>query len=100
MIFLPDPATTTGALWAGPPRGPGGSNKTNRGSNRWLKRENWSLQVDAHAMLCRRNHLLVFAFVLPSPVTNAEALPTGPPPGPYGYNETNHGPNHGLTREN
>ncbi|KZV20348.1 putative WRKY transcription factor 62 [Dorcoceras hygrometricum] len=62
--------------------------------------ENWSLQVDALAMLHRRDHLLVFAFVLPYPATNARDLPAGPPPGPDGSNETNHGPNHGLTREN
>ncbi|KZV31237.1 hypothetical protein F511_43764 [Dorcoceras hygrometricum] len=34
----------------------------------------------------RRDHLLVFTFVLPSPATNAGALPAGPPPGPDGSN--------------
>ncbi|KZT76318.1 hypothetical protein F511_46657 [Dorcoceras hygrometricum] len=96
VTVLPAPAINAGALLAGPPPGPDGSKVANLGSNRGLTRENWSLQVDAPAMLCRRDHLLVFAFVLPSPATNAGALPTGPPPGPEGSNETNHG----LTREN
>ncbi|KZT76427.1 hypothetical protein F511_46548 [Dorcoceras hygrometricum] len=29
----------------------------------------------------RRDHLLVFAFVLPAPATNTGVLPAGPPPG-------------------
>ncbi|KZT75280.1 hypothetical protein F511_47695 [Dorcoceras hygrometricum] len=76
---LPAPATTAEALPSGPPPGPEGFNVTNLGSNRGLTRENWSLQVDAPSMLLRRNHLLVFAFVLPTPATNAEALLSGPP---------------------
>ncbi|KZV56880.1 hypothetical protein F511_19825 [Dorcoceras hygrometricum] len=40
-----------GALPLGPPQGPAGPNQTNLGSNRGLTRENWSLQVDAPAML-------------------------------------------------
>ncbi|KZV37020.1 hypothetical protein F511_13751 [Dorcoceras hygrometricum] len=75
-----DPDTTTGALQAGPPPGLDGSNGTNLGSNRGLTRENWSLQVDAPAMLRRRDHLLVFAFVLPNSATNSGALPAEPPP--------------------
>ncbi|KZV19100.1 Nfrkb isoform 1 [Dorcoceras hygrometricum] len=85
---------------SGPPPSLNGSNETNLGSNRWLTRENWSLQVDAPAMLLRRDHLLVFALVLPYPATNSGALPTVPPPGPCGSNSTNHGQNHGLTKEN
>ncbi|KZT76632.1 hypothetical protein F511_46344 [Dorcoceras hygrometricum] len=96
-MVLPDPATTAGALLAG---GPDGSNMTNLGSNRGLTREKWSLQVGAPAMLRRRNHLLVFAFVLPTPATNAGALPTGPPPDPYGSNVTNLTSKNGPTREN
>ncbi|KZV56227.1 glycosyl transferase, group 1 [Dorcoceras hygrometricum] len=84
--LVPDPPTTAGALRAGPPPGPGSSNVTDIGSNRWLTRENWSLQVDAPAMLRRRDHLLVFAFVLPAPATNARALPAGPPTGTDGSN--------------
>ncbi|KZV44207.1 hypothetical protein F511_43683 [Dorcoceras hygrometricum] len=38
--------------------------------------------------------------VLPAPATMAGAAPAGPTPGQAGSNETNHGPNHGLTREN
>ncbi|KZV21932.1 hypothetical protein F511_28709 [Dorcoceras hygrometricum] len=68
---LPAPATTAGALPVGPLPGPDGSNMTNLGSNRGLTMENWSLQVDAPAMLRRCDHLLVFAFVLPTPATNA-----------------------------
>ncbi|KZV37092.1 heat stress transcription factor B-1-like [Dorcoceras hygrometricum] len=78
--------------WTTP--GPDGSNVTNLGSNRGLTRENWSLQVDAPAMLRRRDHLLVFAFVLLTPATNAVALPTGPPPDQYGSNMTDLTSNH------
>ncbi|KZV38564.1 BTB/POZ domain-containing protein [Dorcoceras hygrometricum] len=92
---LPPPATTAGALRDGPPPGPDGSNVTNLGSNHGLTRENWSLQVDAPAMLRRRDHLLVFAFVLPTPATNAGALLAGPPPDPDGSNVTDR-----PTREN
>ncbi|KZV27969.1 calcineurin B-like protein 4 [Dorcoceras hygrometricum] len=99
-FVLPAPATNAGALLAGPPPGPYGSNETKLGSNRWLTREKWSLQVDSPAIQHRRNHLLVFAFGLPYPATNAGVLPTGPPPGRGGSNGTNHGPNHALTREN
>ncbi|KZV18745.1 hypothetical protein F511_37547 [Dorcoceras hygrometricum] len=97
---IPDPATTTGALPAGPPPGPDSSNVTNLGSNRGLTSENWSLQLDAPAMLLRRDHLLVFAFVLPTPATNAGSLPTGRPPDPEGSNVTDLTSNHGPTREN
>ncbi|KZV16441.1 BTB/POZ domain-containing protein [Dorcoceras hygrometricum] len=78
-MVLPAPATTAESLTAGPPSGPDGSNVTKLGSNRGLTREKWSLQVDTPSMLRRRNHLLVFAFVLPTPATNARALSTGPP---------------------
>ncbi|KZV32865.1 nicotianamine synthase [Dorcoceras hygrometricum] len=71
---LPAPATTAEALPDGPPPGPDGSNVTNLCSNRGLTRENWSLQVDAPAMLRRRDHLLVFAFVLPTPATTNRGL--------------------------
>ncbi|KZV20878.1 hypothetical protein F511_25968 [Dorcoceras hygrometricum] len=94
------PATTAGALMAERPPGPDGSNVTNLGSNRGLTRENWSLQVDALAMLRRHDHLLVFAFVLPTPTTNARALPTGPLPDLDGSNVTNLTSYHGPTREN
>ncbi|KZV30253.1 U-box domain-containing protein 15 [Dorcoceras hygrometricum] len=97
---LPDPVTTAGALPSGPPPGPEGSNVTNLGSNRGLTRENWLLQVDAPAMLRHRDHLLVFAFVLPTPDTNARALPTGPAPDQYGSNVTDLTSNHEPTREN
>ncbi|KZV41568.1 hypothetical protein F511_22264 [Dorcoceras hygrometricum] len=97
---LPAPATTIGALLDGPPRGLDGSNVTNLGSNRGLSRQNRSLQVDAPAMLHRRDHLLVFMFVLPTPATNAQDLPAGPPPDPYVYNVTDLTSNHGPTREN
>ncbi|KZV24554.1 guanosine nucleotide diphosphate dissociation inhibitor 2-like [Dorcoceras hygrometricum] len=63
-----------GALPAGPPPGPDSPNLTNLGSNRWLTRDNWSLQVDAPAMLRCRDHLLVLAFVLPDPATMAGFL--------------------------
>ncbi|KZV22434.1 putative helicase senataxin-like [Dorcoceras hygrometricum] len=127
-FVLPSPATNARSLPTGPPPGPGGSNGTdltsnngltrenkplqdrpppgpygsneNLGSNHWLTRENWSLQVDAPAMLRRRDHLLVFAFVLPSPATNEGDLPTGPLPGPYGSNVTDLTSNHGPIREN
>ncbi|KZV37476.1 FHA domain-containing protein-like [Dorcoceras hygrometricum] len=97
---LPAPATNTGALPAGPPLDPEGSNVTNLGSNHGLTRENWSLQVDAPAMLHHRDHLLVFAFVLPTPAINARSLPNGPPPNPDGSNVTDLTSNHGPTREN
>ncbi|KZV34086.1 hypothetical protein F511_05768 [Dorcoceras hygrometricum] len=97
---LPDPVTTDGALPAGPPPGPDGSNVTNLGSNRGLTMENWSLQVDAPAMLRRRDHLLVFAFVIPTPATNAGALLTGPPPDTDGSKVTKLSSNHGPNREN
>ncbi|KZV41996.1 hypothetical protein F511_16944 [Dorcoceras hygrometricum] len=99
-MVLPDPATTARSLPSGPPPGLYGSNVTDLGSNRGLTRENWSLQVDAPAMLFRRDHLLVFAFVLPTPATNSTALPTGPPPDLDGSNVTNLTSNHGRTREN
>ncbi|KZV21977.1 hypothetical protein F511_17607 [Dorcoceras hygrometricum] len=92
-LDLPDPATMAGDLPAGPPPGPGGSNVTNLASNRGLTRDKQSLQVDAPAMLCRRDHLMVSAIVISTPATNAGALPSGPPPGPGGSNKTNHGPN-------
>ncbi|KZV25934.1 hypothetical protein F511_29257 [Dorcoceras hygrometricum] len=94
---LPSPATTEGDLPVGPPPSPNGSNVTNLGSNRGLTRENWSLQVDAPAMLHRREHLMVFAFVLPTPATNAGVLSSGPPPDPYGSNVTDLTSNHGPT---
>ncbi|KZV41545.1 hypothetical protein F511_06583 [Dorcoceras hygrometricum] len=94
------PATMARALPAGPPPGPDVSNVTNLASNRGLTREKQSLQVDAPAMLCRRNHLMVSAIVLSTPATTAGALPSGPPPGPGGSNETNHGPNRAFTKEN
>ncbi|KZV53920.1 delta tubulin [Dorcoceras hygrometricum] len=97
---LPAPSTTAEALSAGRPPGLEGSNMTNLGSNCGLTREKWSLQVDAPVMLCRRDHLLVFAFVLPTPATNAGALPTGPPPDPESSNVTDLTSNHGPTREN
>ncbi|KZV16470.1 hypothetical protein F511_10082 [Dorcoceras hygrometricum] len=89
-----------GALPAGPPPGPGGSNMTNLASNRGLTRDKLSLQVDAPAMLCRRNHLMVSAIVHSTSATTARALPDGPPPGPCGNNETNHGPNRACTKDN
>ncbi|KZV39889.1 hypothetical protein F511_27322 [Dorcoceras hygrometricum] len=46
-----------GALLAGPPPGPDGPNLTDLGSNRYLTKENWPLQVDAPAMLHRYDHL-------------------------------------------
>ncbi|KZV45010.1 hypothetical protein F511_30354 [Dorcoceras hygrometricum] len=99
-LDLPDPATMAGALPAGLPPGLDGSNVTNLASNRGLTREKQSLQVDAPAMLCRRNHLMVSTIVLSTPVTTAEALPAEPPPGTGGSNETNHGPNRARTKEN
>ncbi|KZV17897.1 hypothetical protein F511_06824 [Dorcoceras hygrometricum] len=99
-FFLPAPATTIGALPTGPPPGRGGSNVTDLASNRDLTREIWSLQVDAPAILCRRDHLLVFAFVLPDTATNAGALPAGSPPVPGGSNGTNHSHNRARTKEN
>ncbi|KZV24355.1 hypothetical protein F511_25896 [Dorcoceras hygrometricum] len=56
--------------------------------------------VDAPAMLHRRDHLMVFAFVLPTPATNAGDLLDGPPPDPDGSNVTYLTSNHGPTREN
>ncbi|KZV36571.1 hypothetical protein F511_42949 [Dorcoceras hygrometricum] len=102
VITLDLPASTTmaGALPEGPPPSPGGSNVTNLSSNRGLTRDKQSLQVDAPAMLCRRNHLMVSAIVVSAPDTNAGALPAGPPPCPGGSNETNHGPNRACTNEN
>ncbi|KZV42750.1 protein transport protein sec31 [Dorcoceras hygrometricum] len=84
----------------GPPPGPGGSNVTNLASNRGLTREKQSLQVDTPAMLCRRDHMMVSAIVLSTPATTAGSLPTGPPRGPGGSNETNHVPNRACTKEN
>ncbi|KZV16815.1 hypothetical protein F511_18608 [Dorcoceras hygrometricum] len=89
-----------GALPSGPPPGPNGPNLTKLGSNCWLTRENWSLQVDAPAMLRRHDHLLVLAFVLPAQATTAEALLDGPPPGLDGSNVTDLTSNRGPTREN
>ncbi|KZV14032.1 hypothetical protein F511_44574 [Dorcoceras hygrometricum] len=51
-------------------------------------------------MLCHRDHLLVFAFVLPTPATNSGALPAGPPPDPDGSNVTDLTSNDGPTWEN
>ncbi|KZV35908.1 hypothetical protein F511_36318 [Dorcoceras hygrometricum] len=99
-LDLPDPAAMAGALPVGPPPGPGGSNVTNLASNRGLTREKQSLQVDAPAMLCCRDHLMVSANVLSTPATTAGALLAGPPPGPGGSKETNHGPNRARTKEN
>ncbi|KZV54672.1 hypothetical protein F511_20662 [Dorcoceras hygrometricum] len=99
-LDLPDPGTMAVALPSGPPSGPGGSNVTNLASNRGLTREKQSLQVDAPAMLCRRDHLMVSAFVLSTPGTNAGVLLAGTPPGPGGSNETNHGPNRARTKDN
>ncbi|KZV50429.1 protein S-acyltransferase 11-like [Dorcoceras hygrometricum] len=79
---------------------PGGSNVTDLASNRDLTREIWSLQVDAPAILRRRDHLLVFVFVLPSPATTDGALPDGSIPGPSRSNETNHSPNRARMKEN
>ncbi|KZV55012.1 ATP-dependent zinc metalloprotease FTSH, chloroplastic [Dorcoceras hygrometricum] len=78
-LDLPATATMVGALPAGPPQGPGGSNVTNLASKSGLTREKQSLQVDAPAMLCRHDHLMVSAIVLSTPATNAGALPAGPP---------------------
>ncbi|KZV46254.1 root phototropism protein 3-like [Dorcoceras hygrometricum] len=99
-LDLPAPATMAGALPAGPPPGPGGSNVINLASNRGLTREKQSLQVDAPAMLCRHDHLMVSAIFLSTPATTAGSLLDGPPPGPGGSNETNHGPNRASTKEN
>ncbi|KZV20754.1 hypothetical protein F511_04112 [Dorcoceras hygrometricum] len=99
-LDLPDPATTEGALLAGPPPGPGGSNVTNLSSNRGLTREKQSLQLVAPAMLCRRDHLMVSAIILSAPAATAGALPYGAPPGPAGSNETNRGPKRACTKEN
>ncbi|KZV32049.1 hypothetical protein F511_38407 [Dorcoceras hygrometricum] len=99
-LGLPAPATMAGALQAGPPPGHGGSNVTKLALNRGLTREKQSLQVDAPAMLCRRNHLMVSGIVISSPATTAGALPVRPPPGPGCSNETNHGPNRARTKEN
>ncbi|KZV45563.1 phospholipid-transporting ATPase 8 [Dorcoceras hygrometricum] len=98
-LVLPAPATMAGALPSGPLPGPGGSNMANLASNSGLTREKLSLQVDAPAMLCRRDHLMVSAIVLSTPATTAGALTVGPPPGPGGSNETNHGPNRARTKE-
>ncbi|KZV20564.1 hypothetical protein F511_21653 [Dorcoceras hygrometricum] len=83
-----------------PPPGPCGSNLTNLASNRGLTREKQSLQVDAPAMLCRCDHLMVSAIVLSAPATTTRALPDGPPPGLGSSNETNHGPNQARTKDN
>ncbi|KZV26339.1 hypothetical protein F511_38500 [Dorcoceras hygrometricum] len=98
-LDLHDPAIMAGELPAGQPPGPGGSNVTNLASNRGLTREKQSLKVDAPAMLCRRDHLMVSAIVLSTPATTARALPAGPPPGLGDSNETNHGPNRSRTKE-
>ncbi|KZV48705.1 hypothetical protein F511_19245 [Dorcoceras hygrometricum] len=98
-FVLPSPATTAEALTTEPPPGQGGSNVTDLASIRDLTREIWSLQVDAPAILRRRDHLLVFAFFLPAPATTAGSLPSGPSPGPVGSNETNHSPNRARTKE-
>ncbi|KZV13874.1 hypothetical protein F511_44898 [Dorcoceras hygrometricum] len=100
VTVLPAPATTARALPAVPLPVPDGSNVTNFGSKRGLTRENWSLQVGAPAMQHRRNHLLVFAFVLPTPDTNVRALLTGPPPDPDGSKVMDLTSNHGPTIEN
>ncbi|KZV52557.1 hypothetical protein F511_26770 [Dorcoceras hygrometricum] len=99
-LDLPTPATMDGELPAGLPPGPGGSNVTNLASNRGLTREKQSLQVDAPAMLCRRDHQLVSAIALSTPATTARALLVGPEPGPGGSKDTNHGPNRACTKEN
>ncbi|KZV42463.1 hypothetical protein F511_32560 [Dorcoceras hygrometricum] len=100
VTVLPAPVTTAESLTAGPPPGTDGSNVTNLGANRGLTRENWSLQVDAPAMLRRHDHLLVFAFVLHTPDTNAGDLPAGPPPDLDGSNLTDLTSNHEPTRDN
>ncbi|KZV54748.1 hypothetical protein F511_04097 [Dorcoceras hygrometricum] len=41
----------------------------------------------------------VIALDLPAPATMAGALPAGPPPGPFGSNVTNHGPNQARRKE-
>ncbi|KZV54702.1 hypothetical protein F511_05083 [Dorcoceras hygrometricum] len=94
-----DPATMAGSLPSGPHPGPEGPNRTDLGSNRWLTRENWSLQLDAPAMLHRHDHLLVLEFVLPAPATTSKALMYGSPPGPDSSNVTDRTSNHGPTRE-
>ncbi|KZV32118.1 hypothetical protein F511_31876 [Dorcoceras hygrometricum] len=99
-LDLPAPDTMAGDLTDGSPTGPVGSNVTNLASNRGLTREKQSLQVDAPAMLCRRDHLMVSAIVLYTTATTVGALPAGPPPGPLGSKETNHGPNRARTKEN
>ncbi|KZV55007.1 membrane-anchored ubiquitin-fold protein 3 [Dorcoceras hygrometricum] len=99
-LDLPDPDTMAGDLPSGPAPGPGGSNVTNLASNRGLTREKQSLQMDAPAMLCRRDHLMVSAIVLSTPATTAGSLPFGPLPGRGGSKETNHGPNRARTKEN
>ncbi|KZV48090.1 hypothetical protein F511_02703 [Dorcoceras hygrometricum] len=99
-LDLHDPATMAAALLAVSPSGPVGSNVTNLASNRGLTREKQSLQVDAPAMLCRRDHLMVSAIVLSAPSTNAGALLAGSHPGLGGSNETKHGPNQARTKEN
>ncbi|KZV26297.1 hypothetical protein F511_40987 [Dorcoceras hygrometricum] len=88
------------ALPDGPAPGPDGPHLTDLGSNRWLTRENWSLQVEAPAMLRRRDHLLVLAFVLHAPETTTGALLVGPLPGPDGSNVTNLTSNRVPTRDN
>ncbi|KZV43179.1 hypothetical protein F511_23655 [Dorcoceras hygrometricum] len=99
-FVLPAPATTAEALLTEPPPDPDGSNVTDLASNRDLTREIWSLQVDAPAILRRRDHLLVFVFVLHSPATTDGALPAGSIPGPSRSNETNHSPNRARMKEN
>ncbi|KZV47790.1 hypothetical protein F511_40107 [Dorcoceras hygrometricum] len=99
-LDLPASATMARALPAGPTPGPGCSNVTNLASNRALTMEKQSLQVDAPAMLCRRDHLMVSAIVISASDTTARALPAGPPPCPGGSNETSHGPNRARTKEN
>ncbi|KZV25480.1 ankyrin repeat-containing protein-like [Dorcoceras hygrometricum] len=99
-LDLSAPATMAREILAVPPPGLGGSRVTNLASNRGLTREKQSLQVDAPAMLCRRDHLMVSAIVLSAPATNAGELLAGLPPGPGGSNETNHGPNLARTKDN
>ncbi|KZV50092.1 hypothetical protein F511_32051 [Dorcoceras hygrometricum] len=70
-LDLPAPDTMAGDLTDGSPTGPVGSNVTNLASNRGLTREKQSLQVDAPAMMCRRDHLMVSAIVLSAPAIAA-----------------------------
>ncbi|KZV38513.1 hypothetical protein F511_40214 [Dorcoceras hygrometricum] len=94
-FVLPAPAITAGALPAGPPPGPDGSNVTDLASNRDLTREKWSLQVDAPAILHAARPPAGIIVVLLDPDTTAREFPAGPPPGLGGSNKTNLGPNRG-----